>query len=290
MAWPHRDPDSHKGSHGHLLIVAGSVGMSGAAILSTRAALRSGVGLVTLAVPAPIRAECAAAVPEAMVRPVAATSAGSLAPEGVGPLLADQLRFDALAIGPGMSLQTDTQSAIRDLLRGWNRPAVIDADAINAFAAGGVRGLVHNRHGVATVLTPHPGELARLTGSTAAEIQADRRNAMDQFFAAAEDRGLVLVLKGAQTLIATRTRIITNSTGNAGLARGGTGDVLTGLIGGLAASIAPAEASLLAITATAVAWHGAAGDHAARHFSQTCMIAGDVIAALAPTLPMGIAD
>jgi NAD(P)H-hydrate epimerase len=262
---PARPPDAHKGDAGRLLVVAGAPGKTGAAHLALTGALRGGAGLVTLAARPEVLPFALAGRPEAMS--VALPGAGPLGPGDVEPLVAVAREVDALVIGPGIPRGPDTGEVLRTVLSRAGRPAVIDADGLNALAdaPGRLAAL-----GVPLVLTPHPGEMARLCGTGTAEVQADR-------IAIAVDRARVwnatIVLKGARTVVADPEgppAVI--PTGNAGLATGGTGDVLAGLCGALLAGGLPVSAA-----GRVGAWvHGRAGDLASERFGQRGLVAGDL--------------
>jgi NAD(P)H-hydrate epimerase len=265
-----RPRESNKGSFGHLLVCAGSPGKAGAAALCVGGALRSGAGLVTLASRPSVVDRLWTAHPEAMGVPLAST--GPLGGADVAPLSAALAGKSAFAAGPGIPRGPDTASALAELLSGFTGPSVVDADALNAFAEN--LALLRRAHGP-LVLTPHPGEMSRLCERPVAELQADRLGAAKRFSA---EHGLVLVLKGARTVVAAPDGAVSIvPTGNPGLATGGTGDVLCGLIGGLLAQgLAPYDA------ARAGAYiHGLAGDLAARRFGERGLLAGDLPAAIA---------
>ena len=262
---PRRPVDAHKGSCGHLLVIAGSRGKTGAAILATRAALRGGAGLVTLASPASTHLICASAVYEAMTDPW---------PDRDGSLRFDEDRLvtaldgkAAVVTGPGLGVSVPVRRLVAWLLRESPVPMVLDADALNVLA-GRLGPLRRARAGV--VLTPHPGEMARLAGITTGAVQADRVGVARGF---AETHGCVVVLKGARTVIAAPDGMVwINPTGNPGMASGGMGDVLAGLIGALLAQ------GLDACDAACggVFLHGAAGDRVAEAGS-VGMIASDLV-------------
>jgi hydroxyethylthiazole kinase-like uncharacterized protein yjeF len=262
---PPRAPDAHKGDAGRLLVVAGSPGKTGAAHLALTGALRGGAGLVTLAARPEVLPLALAGRPEAMS--VAIGGAGPLGRADLQPLLAAAQGVDALAIGPGIPRGPDTAELLRALLQRAGKPAVLDADALNAFAAdpAGIGGL-----GVPLLLTPHPGEMARLCACAVADVQADRIAAAA---AGARAWGATVVLKGARTVVADGVAPpAVVPTGNAGLATGGTGDVLAGLCGALlAGGLPPAAAGRVG------AWvHGRAGDLAARRLGERGLVAGDL--------------
>ena len=269
--FPARPRESHKGSYGHLLLAAGSVGKTGAAALAARAAMRAGAGLVTVATAASAQPAVAALLLEAMSEPLAETQAGSLAlkaRERLDELLESR---DALALGPGLGLHEDTQALARALVLEASRPCVVDADALTALAGhlDRLRGAPAPR-----CLTPHPGEMARMLGASIADVQRDRVKTVRQF---ATVHGLHVLLKGATSVIGLPDgRVLLNPTGNPGMASGGTGDVLTGMVGAfLARGLAAGDA-----LAAAVYLHGLAGDLAAARQGQESLVAGDVIEAL----------
>jgi len=269
--FPPRPREAHKGGYGHLLLVAGSVGKTGAAALAARAAMRAGAGLVTVATAASVQPVVASLILEAMSEPVAETEARSIA-LGARELLGELAeRRDALALGPGLGLHEDTQALARSLVFECARPAVVDADALTALA-----GHLERLPGApaARCLTPHPGEMARMLGATIAEVQRDRIATVRQFATAWHAH---VVLKGATSVIGLPDGIVLlNPTGNPGMASGGTGDVLTGILGAfLARGLAAGDA-----LASAVYLHGLAGDVAAERYGQESLVAGDVIEAL----------
>lgn len=269
--FPPRARDAHKGMYGHVLVVAGSVGKSGAAALAARAAMRAGAGLVTVATPASVQPVVASLILEAMSLPLPETDALTVALAG-GPQIVEQAaQRDAVAIGPGLGLHEDTLALVRDLTRALGRPTVLDADALTALA--GHLDVLRAARG-ARVLTPHPGEMARLLGVKTDDVQRDRIGVARQFATA---HGVHLVLKGATSVVASPDgRVLLNPTGNPGMASGGTGDVLTGILGAfLARGLAPVDA-----LAAAVWLHGLAGDIAAEYTGQEALVASDVIEAL----------
>ncbi len=274
---PRRGHEAHKGSAGHLLVVAGSRGKSGAAILATRAALRGGAGLVTLATPESVAAICAGAAYEAMTEPW---------PEERGRMRCDVDRLAAaiegkaaVAAGPGLGAARSTRDLVLWLLRYGEVPLVLDADALNALARnpGPLR-----RARAPVILTPHPGEMARLAGVDTAAVQADRVGVASSF---AAEHDCTVLLKGARTVIAGRGRVWVNPTGNAGMASGGMGDALTGLIGALLAQgLEATEAACLGAYL-----HGLAGDRAARD-GMIGIVASDLIELLPGAMKQCDAD
>jgi NAD(P)H-hydrate epimerase len=274
-AFPLRRREAHKGDFGHVLVVAGSVGKTGAAVLAAGGALRAGAGLVTVATPEPCLAVVAAARPEAMTEPLPATPGGGLHEASLPRLLTLALERDAVVLGPGIGQDPGTRALVRAFLRECPVPLVVDADGLNALApAEGEAGALDRlRREAATVLTPHPGEMARLVGGRAAEVQRDRPVAA---VALARATGTIVVLKGEGTLVAEPSgRAAVAGTGNPGMATGGTGDVLAGVVGSLLAR----HGALLSATAAAFV-HGRAGDFAARERGEEGMTAGDVVEAL----------
>jgi NAD(P)H-hydrate epimerase len=274
-SFPPRDLDAHKGRFGHLLIVAGSLGKTGAAVLAGHAALRSGVGLCTIAAPASQQPIVAAQAPEYMTEALPETAAQSLALEAKDRLLELARRMDAVAIGPGLSLDPETQELARVLIRELQRPMVVDADALSALA--GHLDLLRHAAGP-RVLTPHPGEMARMLGTTIEAVQADRIEVTRTF---AREHGVAIALKGAHTVIGGPDGHVTiNPTGNPGMAKGGSGDVLTGIVGALLAREIEPAAALRA----GCYLHGLAGDVAARERGEYAMLARDIIESLPAAL------
>ncbi len=262
-----RPRESHKGTYGRVLVVAGSRGMSGAAVLAGKGALYSGAGLVTLSVPAGIQALVAAQAAEAMSHPLGPASADCLGWGAKGDIVQLLAQSDVLALGPGLGGGEDTAALVRSLLPGLALPLVLDADGLTALEA---RAELLAKIPGPVVITPHPGEMARLCGLTVAAVQAQRLDLARQ---KAAEWGVTLVLKGARTVIAAPDgQAALNPTGNPGLATGGTGDVLTGLIAGLIGQgLSPFRA---AVAGTFL--HGAAGDLAAKEKGEAGMLAGDV--------------
>ena len=269
-----RPRDAHKGTFGHVLLVAGSRGKTGAALLAAQGSARAGAGLVTLAVPATLQPALEARVREAMTVALGDTGAGAAALSD-GAALEDLLAGrTAVVCGPGLGLADATRSLVAELIRRCRVPLVLDADGLNAVAG---TDLLRARAGP-TVVTPHPGEMARLLGTDTARVQADRLGAARAF---ARDQNVVAVLKGARTIVATPDGgAAISPTGNPGMASGGTGDVLAGVLGGLLAQgLAPFDAALLGVFA-----HGAAGDAVAARRGEVGLLASDLLAELPPTL------
>jgi len=271
---PLRDPSGHKGTFGSALVIAGSRGMTGAACLAAEAALRSGAGMVKLLVPASVADLCATKLTEVMVYGLPDDGRGTFGAESVAaalPFLADA---DSVLLGSGLSGTPEVATFARDLLPEIDAPLVLDADGLNAFAAEATEPPERLRSKPA-ILTPHPGELARLTGKSVAELQDDRPASA---CAAAERFGAEVVFKGAPTVIASPDGTSDLcSLGNDGLATAGSGDVLAGLLAGLLAQGCPvADASRVGAMV-----HGRAGDICRVELSRRGMIAGDVARCLA---------
>lgn len=270
-----RKMDSHKGTYGHVLGIAGSRGKTGAAALAAKSALRAGVGLVTIASPVSALPVIAAFGMEFMTEPLLETAEGTISLQALmsGVLTRLIAGKSCLAVGPGLGRNPETAEVVRKTVNDCSLPLVLDADGLNAFA--GRMGEMHVSDRV-RVLTPHPGEMARLTGLKTAEIQKRRVETAREF---AVRYGVILVLKGARTLIASPDgRVRVNPTGNPGMATGGSGDCLTGLIAGLLAQ--QTERPAAEVVAAAVYLHGLAGDLAVARFGEPSMIAGDLIEAI----------
>jgi hydroxyethylthiazole kinase-like uncharacterized protein yjeF len=263
-----RLPDAHKGYFGHLMIVAGSPGKAGAAIMAAKGALRAGAGLVSVATPNNLVPIIQTRITEAMCVPSAESIEGTLGIGSEEELLKSLATKSACAIGPGLSTHYETVQAVRNLVQGLTVPAVIDADGLNAFV-GFTDSL--KRVKAPVILTPHPGEMGRLLGMSSDDVQKDRIAIASEF---AKKHKVTVVLKGAATVVATpQGSVFVNSTGNPGMATGGTGDVLTGMIGSLLAQgYSASQAACLGVYL-----HGLAGDLAAREKGEASMIAGDLI-------------
>jgi len=260
-----RTADSHKGDYGRVLIVAGSLGKTGAAHLSAIGALRSGAGLVTIATPASCQQVIAAMAPEYMTEALSETADG-LDAEGVDRVL--EWARDVVAIGPGLGAAASTREFVRQLVDRATMPMVIDADGLNAFAGDPDR--LAGREGRDIIITPHPGEMGRLVGMSTDEVQSSRLEVARNF---AVSHHVYVVLKGHRTLIATPDeKVFINPTGNPGMATGGTGDVLTGMIAAWLAQLLDAEAACK----LAVYLHGMAGDLAEADEGEVSMTASDV--------------
>jgi ADP-dependent NAD(P)H-hydrate dehydratase len=269
---PPRAHAGHKGTYGKVLVVAGSRGMSGAAVLCGRAALRSGAGVVQVACPADIQPVVAAAYPGYTTLAIRQHADGTFG-DGAAEEVAELARTaDVLALGPGLGRENGTVAFVRSVLDGVKEtPLVLDADglfAVSPFA-------VEYRRAAPLVLTPHPGEFARLTGEAAPKTDAERA---ERAVAFAQKFGCVLLLKGSGTVVTDGAHRYRNTTGNPGMATGGSGDVLSGVIAALVGQgLSALDAAVLG------AWvHGRAGDHGARALGQTALTATDLIEYLAP--------
>ena len=264
---PPRPLDSNKGTFGKVLVVAGSLGMSGAAVLSGCGALRGGAGLVQVAEPEPIALVVAAGNPCYMTIPLPADGHGRLARVALPLLLEKAATASAVVVGPGLGQSEDVAIVVRSLLAEIDRPLLVDADGLNVLGANPECLRQRQRP---FVLTPHPGEFARLIGSDARSVQANRMGLATAF---ARTFGGVLVLKGAGTVVTDGRHVYVNSTGNPGMATGGTGDVLSGLVGSLLAQGMDAFAAAV----LGVYLHGLAGDLAGDVKGKTPLIATDLL-------------
>lgn len=265
---PERSPDSHKGSFGHLLVIAGSVGKTGAASMTGLSALRVGAGLVTIAIPEGLNDILEIKLTEVMTLPLPETDDHSISMSAEKILIKTIKNMTASAIGPGLSTHPETARLVRRLITMAEKPVLIDADGINALI--GYLDIL-KRSKAPLILTPHPGEMARLIGKSSKDIQKDRIGIAQDF---AMKYRVYLVLKGARTVFADpHGNVYINTTGNPGMATAGTGDVLTGIIGGLIAQ----GIEILDAIKIGVYIHGLAGDLASKTFGEMGMIAGDMI-------------
>ena len=266
---PLRPTHSHKGTYGRVFVVAASTGMTGAAALTSAGALRIGAGLVTLGAPKSLNAILEVKLTEVMTLLLPETAEGSLALEAKSYIIEAVERMKSvLAIGPGLSQHPETVALVHSLIRESDAPTVIDADGINALSKSTE---ILSSLSPQTVLTPHPGEMARLIGGTVESLERDRIGIAQRF---AETHDVTLVLKGAPTVVARGNgEVWINSTGNAGMATGGMGDVLTGLIAGLIAQkVSPFDAAVLGVYL-----HGLAADIVADSIGMHGLMAGDVL-------------
>jgi len=262
-----REPAAHKGTFGHVLALAGSTGFAGAACLTAQAALRSGAGLVTLGVPASLLPTVAAKLTACMTRPFPEVAGGAFALGALPHILAFAQRCTVVALGPGIGRHRSTEKLVHALVRTLDRPMVVDADGLNAFE-GQAHLLAAPR--APLVLTPHPGELARLTGLAARDIQSRRAHVAARF---AQAHDAVVALKGHHTIVTDGSQLYENQTGNPGMATGGTGDVLTGMVAGLLAQgLEPFPAACCAVYL-----HGLAADLAVTHTGEQALVATDLL-------------
>ncbi len=292
-----RAMDGHKGLYGHILIVAGSLGKSGAAIMSGRAALRAGAGLVTVATPDVVLPIVAAAHPEYMTEPLFSTDVGTASMRNIADrpttpestdrasldssMKAAKFRFEriqegktVLAVGPGLGMHPETQEFIRSIVKNTYRPVILDADGLNAFA--GRADDLRERRSKFVAITPHPGEMARLLDSSTEEVQKDRVKTAQE---AAQRWDVHVILKGSHTVVAAPNgQTFINTTGNAGLAKGGSGDVLTGVLAALTGQFKTDD--WLRVLALGVYLHGAAADLAVAGTDPSGLVAGEVAAAV----------
>jgi NAD(P)H-hydrate epimerase len=271
-----RKEDGHKGKYGHVLVVAGSVGKSGAAVMAGNAALRAGAGLVTVATAEPVLNIVASAHPEYMTEPLPATSSGEIS---LGAL--EHGRFAAalkgktvLAIGPGLGMQSETREFVRRVVTETDLPMVLDADGLNAIdAKTDVLAKKKTRY---LAMTPHPGEIARLTGLSTDQVQADRVKIATE---SARKWNAYVVLKGFHTILASPAGdVFVNTTGNAGLAKGGSGDILTGVLAALIGQFGTED--FLRVLALGTYLHGAAADLLRQGSDSSGMLATEVAGAV----------
>ncbi|HZZ82582.1 MAG TPA: NAD(P)H-hydrate dehydratase [Gemmataceae bacterium] len=264
---PPRAVDSNKGQYGRVLIIAGSRGMSGAAVLCATAALRGGAGLVKVAVAAEILPIVAAGQPCCMTAALPCDVDGRISALALSTLSTLCAENDVIAIGPGLGRSADLSELLAELVAKTARPMVIDADGLNAFVGQGEK--LTSSAGP-RVITPHPGEFARLLQVDVPTVQANRRELAAEL---AQKHGLIVVLKGHQTVVTDGRRVYVNTTGNPGMATGGTGDVLTGLIAALLGQkLPPFEAAQLGVFV-----HGLAGDLARDQIGEVSLIATDLL-------------
>lgn len=263
---PERKPTANKWSVGSVLIVAASAGLTGAASLAALGALRAGAGVVKLAVPESLLNVFEIKVTETLTSPLPEVE-GAISSKALPSVVEEAERFKVVLLGPGLSRHPETQKLVRELVLKLEKPLVLDADGLNALA--GQIGLLSQRKAPA-VLTPHAGELSRLLGVGAAEIEQDRIGWAKR---AAQESANVVVLKGARTVVASADRTSLNLSGNAGLAKAGTGDILAGLISALLAQgLSPHEAAFLGVYL-----HGLSADLAVRDLSELSLVASDLV-------------
>lgn len=265
---PKRDPDGHKGTFGHLLVVGGSEGMTGSVTLTATSALRVGAGMVTIALPRSVCPMVEAKTLEVMTKPLAETEEGTISTEAIESLMGLSSKMKAIVIGPGLARNINTADLVKNFLAQLNMPVVVDADGLAALAgeAEFTTGLK-----APLILTPHPGEMARLMELSIAQVQAER---LDVALACARKYQAYTVLKGSRTIVATPDgQVYLNLRGNSGMATAGSGDVLAGVIGSLLAQgMSPLKACICGVYL-----HSLAGDLAAKDLGENSLIAGDLI-------------
>jgi len=267
-----RRADSNKGNFGHVLLVAGSRGKSGAAILAGRGALRAGAGLLTIATPQDLLVVVASAQAEFMTEPLLSTKQGAIAASNLkaGRFGAISKSKSLLAIGPGIGRQLETQRLVRSIVQTAGQPLILDADGLNAFA-GRSKDLAKRKSPYLAV-TPHPGEMARLCGRSTKEVQADR---LGIALKAAKNWNACVILKGFHTILATPDgKAFVNTTGNPGLAKGGSGDVLTGILAGMVSQFGVQH--WVQGLALGVYLHGRAADEATAQRDEASLLAGEI--------------
>ncbi|MBI3318402.1 MAG: NAD(P)H-hydrate dehydratase [Candidatus Omnitrophica bacterium] len=266
-----RRPNTYKGDYGHLLVVAGSIGFTGAPVLCALGALRSGAGLVSLSVPESIYFIVASQLREVMTHPFPETPKGSFSLSALAVLRPLLERADVLAVGPGLSRELSTGRFVQELLLKTRQPVVLDADGVAAFSGSASSRRKLRKARGRLVLTPHPGEMSRLLGVSVGKVQRGRREVA---LSVAKELGAVVVLKGHRTVVASpKGQVYLNSTGNPGMASGGVGDALTGMIAALIGQgLDPFSAAR-----AGVYLHGLAGDLAAKKVGEVSMTAGDLL-------------
>jgi NAD(P)H-hydrate epimerase len=267
-----RPPVSNKGSYGSVLVVGGSLGKSGSAAMAGMAVLRSGAGLSTVATAKSALATVAGFHPELMTEPLPETDAGTISIEALHRIAELAKGRTVVAIGPGISRDQNTAELVRTLVARVNLPMVVDADGLNAFQG---RTEELKGKGRTLVITPHPGEMARLAGSSVAEVQKDRLGVARKF---AREHELIVVLKGHRTLVVRPDgEAWVNTTGNAGMATGGTGDLLTGLVAGF---MAQHPNNIQGAVLAAVHLHGLSGDVMRETVGEYSLVATDLLLGL----------
>lgn len=269
---PFRESDAHKGTFGHVLVVSGSLGKSGAAGLTGLGALRSGAGLVTLAMPKSLITGIAGSLLELMTFPLDETKEGTISEKAADSFIEKTQEMDAVVIGPGLTTHPSTVSFLKKILKKLKIPMLIDADGINGLALFDTN--ILKKRDIPLILTPHPGEMARLIKKSIKEVQKERLEIAGSF---SKKYGLYLALKGARTVISDPNgSLFINSTGNPGMATAGSGDALSGIIGGfIAQKIDPLDA-----LKAGVYLHGLAGDIAASELGEPGLITGDILDSL----------
>jgi len=268
-----RRADANKGNFGHVLVIGGSVGKAGAAAMAGMAALRAGAGLSTVCTPKSVLPTVAGFHPEVMTEPLEETEAGGVSMRALDRRVDTLVKGKTvLAVGPGISRHAETAEFARTVVKKYKIPIVLDADGLNAFEGHAAK---LNGRARSLVITPHPGEMARLAGSTVAAVQRDRLNVARTF---AREHEVIVVLKGHRTLITQPDgEVWVNTTGNPGMATGGTGDILTGMISGF---IAQNPDRIVEAMIAAVHLHGLAGDVACESMGEHSLVATDLLKAL----------
>ena len=262
-----RKPDAHKGDYGHLLVLGGSLGLSGAVCLCAEAALRIGAGLVTAGIPGSLNNIFEVKLTEVMSLPLA-DRGGALSREAFKDIKKFLDKIDLIVLGPGAGLKDSTKELVVRVIKEIDKPMIVDADGLTALASN--LKILSKRKANSLILTPHPGEFSRLLKLDIGKIKKRRKELVKKF---ALRYNLILILKGKNTLVSDGKRIFENNTGNPGMATAGSGDVLTGIVAGLLAQgIDQFEAAK-----TGVYLHGLAGDYAARDKTENCLIASDII-------------
>ena len=268
-----RKANSHKGDYGHVFVIAGSAGLTGAAYLTSQAAILSGSGLVTLGIPKSLNTIMARKLTEVMTKLLPETKSRSLSKKAFGEIKKFSEKADVLAIGPGLSCNKETQTLVRKIVSSVKLPKVIDADGLNALVEhlNILKGIRDTGYGIRLVLTPHEGEMARLINKTRDFVHKNRKKVAKEF---SKKYNVILVLKGHRTVVAgPEGRTYINKTGNPGMASGGVGDVLTGIIASLIGQgLSGFDAAKLGVYA-----HGLAGDLAAKEKGQFSLIATDLL-------------
>jgi NAD(P)H-hydrate epimerase len=266
-----RRHDAHKGDFGHVFLLTGSRGMVGAGCLAAWGALRSGAGLVTVGCPESLYSIYASKLTEVMGLPLPETAGGGLSPKGLDRIIEFAYKCKLVAIGPGLGRDPETFELVQELSARLDHVLIIDADALGAFA--GCADRFAERKGP-TLITPHPGEMGELVGRSAADVQEAREKTAVEF--AKRFEVFAVLLKGAETIVTDGQQIFENPSGNPGMATGGSGDVLTGIVAALVAQ----RLDHLGAGCLGAYVHGLAGDLAARKYGQISMTAGDIVSCL----------
>jgi NAD(P)H-hydrate epimerase len=262
-----RKPDAHKGDYGHVLVLGGSLGLSGAVCLAAKACLKIGAGLVTVGIPKSLNDIFEVKLTEVMSFPLS-SQRGCLSQRAFKELEGILDKIDVIVLGPGSGLKATTQKLMRQVIKEVNKPIIADADALNALASD--LSVLNKRKTKSLILTPHPGEFSRLIKQDIRKIKLKRKELAKKF---AIRYNLTLVLKGHRSLVTDGKSLFANSSGNPGMATAGSGDVLSGIIAGLVAQ----EIDCFTAAKLGVYLHGLSGDLAAKDKTQNCLIASDII-------------